>query len=83
MKWFIENCTPANIGIALALAILIFGCWQLLNYWIEQGDDQWLLDNPLPPDEQEAIDRANAEYYGLSIKARRDLARLKSLSKLS
>jgi hypothetical protein len=83
MKWFIENCTPTNIGIALALAVIIVVCWQILNHYIDQADDQWLLDNPLPPDEQEAVDRANAEYYGLSLKARRDLAALKRVSKLS
>lgn len=83
MKWFIENCTPVNIGIALALSAIIYGCWQLLNHLIERGDDQWLLDNPLPPDEQESVDRANAEYYGLSLKARRDLALLRRASKLS
>lgn len=76
MKWFIANVTPTNIGILLVLAVIVWICWQWLNAWIDRGDHEWLLKNPLSPDEQESIDMYGAQ-------CQRDLADLESGSKLS
>jgi hypothetical protein len=81
MKWFIENATPANIGIALALAIIALACGKWFLYMLDQGDEAFRLDNPMDTD-PEQVDRDNAEYYGLSLKAQRDLAALKRGTKL-
>lgn len=63
MKWFIENCTPTNIGIALSLAVIALVLFKWINFVIDQGDKAWLERNPLSPDEQESIDRQCAEHY--------------------
>lgn len=40
MNWFIENCTPANIGILLAFLVLLWGAWK----WLEHAEAAWLAE---------------------------------------
>jgi len=81
MNWFIQNATPANIGIALGLATIAVVCVMWFRHLLEQGDEAFRLANPLDTDPDQ-IDRENADYYGLSLKAQRDLAALKRGTKL-
>lgn len=52
MNWFIENCTPADIGIALALAVIAVGCIRFFLWKLDELDRQWAadtaMDNSMP-----------------------------------
>jgi hypothetical protein len=47
MKWFIENATPANIGIALSLAVIIWGCIMWILHTLDHLDAQWAAETSL------------------------------------
>jgi hypothetical protein len=45
MNWFIENMTPANIGILLGLACIASVCLMWVNHQLKLGDEEWSKGN--------------------------------------
>lgn len=70
MKWYIENATPANIGIILGLAVIALICWRWFAYMLMRGDEQFKADNPVE----------NGDNFALVADLRRDALRARLLA---
>lgn len=41
---FLDQNTPTNIGIALAMVVIAFACWRWLMHTLDNIDAIWRLD---------------------------------------
>lgn len=47
MNWFIENCTPAEIGTILVLGVIAVVCIKWFLHTLDELDAQWAADTAM------------------------------------